>query len=675
MTGDRETLRLAKAAGILVDWRDNDGRLCRVSIDTLRALLEVIGKAEVAERPSAPALVTATAGEAFRLPVDMRDASRAWLTLESDPTAIRLEPKADAKGLTARAPQTPGYHRVAIGKREFTLAVAPRRARGKEEPESGSRSWGLSAQLYSLYRPGDGGIAGYTALRDLVASSAASGASAVAVSPLHAQFSADLSRFSPYAPSSRLWLNVLHIDVDAAATMLGIAADRIPGRRGDDAPLVDWPGASRHRLDRLKKLYRQARDAGILQVERPAGKDFHLFRRAGGAQLVAHALFEACHARFYGHDHGLWHWRGWPAGFRNLSAAAMKRLAGENEDEVAFHMFLQWLAARQFREAADAAAEGEMRIGIIKDIAVGADGGGSEAWSDPDRMLTGASIGSPPDAFNTLGQKWGVTTFSPAGIAARGFQAFIALLRRSLADAGGVRIDHILGLQRLWIVPDAAAPAEGAYIRYPLVDLLRLVALEAHRVGAMILGEDLGTVPEGFRERLAAFDIKGMQLLWFERDGRRFRPAGKWRKSAVAMTTTHDLPTVAGWWLGKDIAWRRRLKLFAVPSSAARAQAERERERRLLWQTFLREGAAEGPMPAANQPTKVIAAAISYLGKTSCDLALLPLEDALGRKEQPNLPGTTDQHPNWRRRILIPAGEICGQKRVAQRLRLLAANR
>jgi 4-alpha-glucanotransferase len=673
MSSDRETLRLAKAAGILVDWQDQLGRPRRASIETLRALLDVLGKAGAPNPSSIPALITTTAGESFRLPVDMRDASRAWLTLEGNPLATRLVTKADAKGLIARAPQEPGYHRLAMGRREFTLAVAPRRA--ARSAAAAPRRWGLTAQLYSLYRPGDCGIAGYTALRDLVASSAASGASALAVSPLHAQFSADLHRFSPYAPSSRLWLNVLHIDPDAAAAMLGIAADHIPGRRRDDAPLVDWPGDSRRRLDRLRMLYRQARDAGALQVDGPAGRDFQRFRRSGGTELVAHAVFEACHARFYGHDRTLWHWRDWPAQFRNPGAAGIKRLARESEDEVAFHMFLQWLAARQFREAARAAVDGGMDIGIIKDIAVGADGGGSEAWSDPDRMLTGASIGSPPDAFNTLGQKWGVTTFSPAGIAAQGFQAFIALLRRSLADAGGVRIDHILGLQRLWIVPDQAGPAEGAYIRYPLPDLLRLVALEAHRAGAIILGEDLGTVPAGFRERLAAFDIRGMQVLWFERDGRRFLAPAKWRKSAVAMTTTHDLPTVAGWWMGKDIAWRRRLKLFATPGAAVGAQAERDRDRRLLWQAFTREGVAEGPMPAANQPTKVIAAAISYLGRTKCELALLPLEDALGRKEQPNLPGTTDQHPNWRRRILVPAGTICEQRQVAQRLRLLAENR
>jgi 4-alpha-glucanotransferase len=190
-----------------------------------------------------------------------------------------------------------------------------------------------------------------------------------------------------------------------------------------------------------------------------------------------------------------------------------------------------------------------------------------------------------------------------------------------------------------------------------------------------VLGEDLGTVPEGFREELNGHGIKGMQVLWFERQGKRFLPPEKWRPSAVGMTTTHDLPTVAGWWLGKDIAWRRRLKLFAARSGATAAEAERKRDRALLWDAFLHAGVAEGRPPRTNNVSRVLASAIDYLGRTRCDLVVLPLEDALGRKEQPNLPGTISEHPNWRRRILIEASEICGQKQVAPRLRRLAAAR
>jgi 4-alpha-glucanotransferase len=399
------------------------------------------------------------------------------------------------------------------------------------------------------------------------------------------------------------------------------------------------------------------------------------FRRAGGASLRAHATFEALHAHFFGADRARWNWRAWPAEFRDPDGAAVRRFLAQNRESVDFHIFLQWLAARQFRSATDAAHDGGMSVGIIKDIAVGADGGGSEAWSNQGRMLAGASIGAPPDAFNTLGQSWGVTTFSPSALSTTGYDAFIRLLRSALQDSGGIRIDHVLGLRRLWVVPNGADARDGAYIRYPLTDLLRLTALEAHRAGAVVLGEDLGTVPDGFREELDAFGIKGMQVLWFERQGQRFLPPEKWRRSAVGMTTTHDLPTVAGWWLGKDIAWRKRLKLFATRDGAAKATAERKRDRTQLWDAFVRAGVAQGRAPGSHDVTRVLAGAIGYLGKAECDLVILPLEDALGRKEQPNLPGTITEHPNWRRRILIEAGEICRQKQVAPRLRRLAAGR
>jgi 4-alpha-glucanotransferase len=655
-------------------WRDYRGAAHQVSDDVLRSVLRVLGSSET--KPVG--MITADAGGKFRLPA-AADGKRVTITEEGEGRTHRLETRPGRTGATATAPETSGYHRVGFGRETLTLAVAPRptdKPRGKRaRADSRERAWGLSAQIYSLYRPGDRGLAGYTALADLIRSAASAGASALAVSPLHAQFSADLSRFSPYSPSSRLWMNVLHVDPDAAAAQLGGRATAYGSGEDTHEPLVDWPAASRQRLDRLRALYRRHRDRLMAAKDDAVARDFARFQREGGEGLLAHAVFETLHQRFFSRDAAQWHWSNWPEAFRRYTPALARQVQREDASEVGFHLFLQWLAARQFRAAAAAAAESGMRLGIIKDIAVGADGGGSEAWSNPEGMLSGASIGAPPDAFNTLGQNWGVTTLSPAGIAANGYSGFIALLRQSLRDAGGIRIDHILGLQRLWVVPDGADPHEGAYVRYPLADLLRIVAIEAERAGAMVLGEDLGTVPEGFREHLAEHAIRGMQVLWFERAGTQFQEPEAWRPNAVAMTTTHDLPTIAGWWMAKDVAWRKRLKLFPSPRVAEQARADRERDRPRLWRAFKQAGLVRGPVPPPNQTTKVVKAAISYLGRTACDLALLPLEDAFARKEQPNLPGTVNQHPNWRRRILVPAAELCQQKRVRKRLALLAAGR
>ncbi|WP_395014701.1 4-alpha-glucanotransferase [Dongia sp.] len=642
MKTDAQLRKAARAAGILTEWQDVHGRTRAVGHETLRSLLEILGsETKSAEVP----LITAEAGAAYAVP---------------------------GLAAKARAPREPGYYPVTKGKRHFTLAVAPARQPGR----AAARGWGLSVQLYALYRQGDGGIGSYGALRDFLRSSAEAGASAVAVSPLHAQFSADPWRFSPYSPSSRLWMNALHIEVGEAAALLALKPPKLAPRQGagGDA-LIAWPEASRARLKALRTLFDAAHKQGCFDGGHPAARSLAAFRRAGAASLLAHATFEALHAHFFGRDRNLWSWSSWPGEYRDPNGAAVRRFARANRESVEFHLFLQWLAARQFKSAAEAARDGRMAQGIIKDIAVGADGGGSEAWSNQGRMLTGAAIGAPPDAFNTLGQNWGVTTFSPNALVATGYTAFIQLLRSALADAGGIRIDHVLGLRRLWVVPNGADARDGAYLRYPLTDLLRLTALEAHRAGAVVLGEDLGTVPEGFREELDGFSIKGMQVLWFERQGQAFLPPRKWRRRAVGMTTTHDLPTVAGWWLGKDIAWRRKLKLFAARDGAAKAAAERKRDRAQLWDAFLRAGAAAGRQPGTHDVTKVLAGAIDYLGSTACDLVLLPLEDALGRKEQPNLPGTIAEHPNWRRRILVEAGAICRQKQVAARLRRLAASR
>jgi len=642
MKTDAQLRRVAKAAGILTEWQDVHGKTRAVGHETLRALLEIL--APETQSTEAP-LITAEAGAAYTIP---------------------------GLAAKARAPDVPGYYPITKGKRRFTLAVAPARVKGRGD----ARGWGLSVQLYSLYRKADGGIGSYGALRDFTRGAAEAGASAVAVSPLHAQFSADPWRFSPYSPSSRLWMNALHIDTDEAAALLDLKPPKLAPRQGagGDA-LIAWPEASRGKLKALRALFDTARRQGCFDGGHPAARSLAAFRRTSGSSLLSHAIFEALHAHFFGRNRELWNWSTWPTEYRDPNGAAVRRFARQNPETVDFHIFLQWLAARQFKSAADAARDGRMARGIIKDIAVGADGGGSEAWSNQGRMLTGASIGAPPDAFNTLGQNWGVTTFAPNALAATGYTAFIQLLRSALADSGGIRIDHVLGFRRLWVVPNGADARDGAYIRYPLTDLLRLTALEAHRAGAVVLGEDLGTVPEGFREQLDGFGIKGMQVLWFERQGPRFLPPEQWRASAVGMTTTHDLPTVAGWWLGKDIVWRRKLKLFAASDGAAKAMAERKRDRAQLWDAFLRAGVASGRQPGTQDVAKVLTGAIDYLGQTACDLVLLPLEDALGRKEQPNLPGTIAEHPNWRRRILVEAGEICRQKRVAPRLRRLAASR
>jgi 4-alpha-glucanotransferase len=244
------------------------------------------------------------------------------------------------------------------------------------------------------------------------------------------------------------------------------------------------------------------------------------------------------------------------------------------------------------------------------------------------------------------------------------------MLSAAFRNAGGVRLDHVLGLRRLWLVPEGGSPKEGCYLTYPLEDMLRLVALESWLRQGIVIGEDLGTVPTGFRPKLEKAGLAGMRVLWFERKGKRFTPPAQWDAGAVAMTSTHDLATVAGWWEERDMAWRRELELLPQETPE-----NRQEERKALWSAFKASGVVHDKAPPMEDGATVADAAAAHIGRAACHLALLPLEDALGAAEQPNLPGTTDQHPNWRRRFEMPVERMLNDPAVEQRLRGLARAR
>jgi 4-alpha-glucanotransferase len=310
-----------------------------------------------------------------------------------------------------------------------------------------------------------------------------------------------------------------------------------------------------------------------------------------------------------------------------------------------------------------------MRIGLIADLAVGANPSGSDAWTGADDIFGGLQIGAPPDLFNTKGQNWGLTTFSPRALRDGGFAPFIAMLRSCMRHAGGARIDHAMGLLRLWVIPTGAEPSDGAYLAYPVDDLFRLVALESRRHRAIVIGEDLGTVPPGFRERLARAGIYGMRVLWFERDEHGFLAAAAWPAETVAMTSTHDLPTVTGWWSGHDLDSRNHCGLLA---DVAGERAARIKDRQALWRAFRSAHVDDGDVPTRDEGQRVADASVNFIAATPSRLALLPLEDALARKDQPNLPGTVEAHPNWRRRYPGKAGALLDPPDVRRRVEMLA---
>lgn len=660
---------LAEAAGLAVHWRDNEGRTNTVGPETLRAVLAAMGlrcgntaaiaesRAILAQRArSLPPVLTMTVGP---------DGVAVPGAAVGDPWRLALEDGSVRAGRMdagwsgeARLPalEVPGWHVLEHGDGQSALAAAPARC---VAPAEGERLWGLAVQLYALRRAGDRGAGDHGALALLGEAVARHGASCLAVSPQHALFAADPYRYGPYSPSSRLFLNALHADpalVFADAATAG----------GDDGDLIDWPAVSARSLASFRALFDRHAD----------DPRFAAFRAREGAALEDHARFEALHAHHLAADPTLYDWRRWPEPFRNPRGAAVDAFARAHPREVAFHAFAQFLADASLAEAQRRLRAAGMSTGLVSDLAVGADPSGSQAWSRPEEILTGVSVGAPPDGFSPLGQDWGLTAFSPTGLADSGYAGFLGVLRAALRHAGGVRIDHVMGLARLWLVPPGASPREGVYARYPLEDLLRLVALESLRHGAIVIGEDLGTVPDGFRERLEASEILGMRVLWFERDQTDgFTDPARWSRRAVAMTTTHDLPTIVGWWRGQDIAWRRRLQLFPDSATADAEEAVRERDRSTLWEAMRRSGAAAGDPPDEGDAGRVVDAAIRHVGASASAIAILPIEDACAVAEQPNLPGTVDGHPNWRRRLPDSTSALLARPEVEARLAALAQTR
>ncbi|MEI2414577.1 4-alpha-glucanotransferase [Orrella sp. JC864] len=682
---------LAQEAGLLAQWTDARRRAQQVPPDTLRRLLGAMGlPADTAGDIQDSRQRLAGQVDELALPLRVAEPGQV-LTLGSQRPQARLQDEdgeyADSHAVQGpdgrwriRAPLRPGYHRLEVDGRLLTLAVAPPRCPPAAEllGEPVPRRWGVAAQVYSLRqlqgaRHGACGYGDFAALARLAAGAAAAGADALAISPVHAGFASAPERYSPYSPSSRLFLNVLYGSPGAVLppALARLAwSDADPGQAADrleSGACIDWQAAAACRMAFLLAAYRRLRDSGAPEWDR-----FERFCRAGGAALRDHARYEGL-AAHHGSD-----WRQWPQALRDPRSAEVAGFAAARPEEVEFHLFAQWVAAGSLDAVQRGARQAGMRIGLVADLAIGTDPRGSQAWSDPDSLVGGACVGAPPDLYNPLGQDWGLTAFSSVGLRQRGYAPFIAMLRAALAHAGGVRIDHVLGLSRMWLVPEGAAPTEGAYLRYPMQDLFALVRLEAWRHRALVVGENLGTVPEGFDQALADAGILGIDVLWFKREEgpphapAAFLPPARWSPAAVAVTSTHDLPTLRGWWQGRDIDWRTRLGLLGEDETEAGMRQAREAEKAALWQAVRALDASQPAEPPGQAPEQAL---LAFAAAGPSPLALVPLEDLAGEPEQPNLPGTLDEHPNWRQRMRQDADTFFEMPAVQARLAALARGR
>jgi 4-alpha-glucanotransferase len=584
-----------------------------------------------------------------------------------------------------------GYHRLAVagggGDAEIGLIVAPASCHLPAALQRGRRSWGLTLQLYGLRSAGNWGIGDFADLALLCRDAGRLGAAAVGINPLHALFAAEPRHSSPYSPSSRAWLDWLYIAVgavpgfaeDAAARALAPPSLLAAAR---DSELIDYAAVAAAKRPVLEALFRRFRRRDLADGSALAA-EFRAFQRAGGRALAEFAVFEALHEHFLAAG-GAFSWHRWPAAMRAPSSAAVAEFAAAHGERVEFFQFLQFLADRQLARAAAEGRAGGLAIGLYRDLAVGVNPNGAEAWADQELVAPGAAIGAPPDALSRAGQDWGLAPYSPLALRRRGFAPLVAALRANMRHAGILRFDHVMALRRLYWIPSGSPAVAGAYVDYPFEDLLRLVALESRRHSCAIIGEDLGTVPEGFRERMQRANVLSYRVFAFERraDGGFLAPAG-YPPLAAATAATHDLATLKGFWLGRDIQWRQRLGLYPDAAAEAGETAERGRDRRLLLAALAGEGLLAPAqfaafLPADGAPAwrpELGEAILAYLARSRARLALVQLEDIAGECEQANLPGTADGHPNWRRRLSAPLEELLAGPALARIAALVGAAR
>jgi glycogen operon protein len=644
---DSDVQLLADEAGIEPIWWDIEGTRHVVPVDTKRAILRAmrlpadtqsdwvdsLARVAAEDQGPLPRIVIGRPGEPIRVPLGWP--APHWVTLRREDGSQERFHTGD--GLTL-PPQPMGRHVLLAHddpSRVCHLIVAPAQCYLPPVLAEGHRRFGIAAHLYTLRSRGDQGIGDFATLAGLAREAVSAGASLVGLNPLHAMFPHDRSRASPYSPSDRRFLDPIYIDVSGMPGGAGLPP--VPGP-------VDYTAVWARKRAVLEKAFRKP------ETVDPA------LRRFAAYQAIAETL-------------GSSDWHRWPEALRHPDSPGVAAFAEAHADLVAFHAFLQQTAEAQLASAVDPG----LPIGFYRDLAVGCAPDGAEAWDAQETLMQGMSVGAPPDPFALQGQVWSLPPPDPVAMRRSGYAAFNTLLESNMRHAGALRIDHAIGLQRLFVVPDGIPASEGGYIAFRRDELIAQIALQSHRARCLVVGEDLGTVPEGLPEALAAANILSYSVLWFQRRNDAFKAPSTWPALASACVSTHDLPTLAGWWSGADIAERTALGLVVDETSAL---AERAAEKTELVGQLAAEGLLEAaPVPVGPLPDTVAAATHGFVSATPALLALVQADDLGGETVAVNLPGTDRERPNWRRRLTADVTELCRSDRARAILAAMGGRR
>ncbi|MDN3612218.1 4-alpha-glucanotransferase [Vibrio ostreicida] len=584
-----------------------------------------------------------------------------------------------------------GYHTLTIRRkrRKFPyvmhLIITPQSCYKQPAIEQGKKMWGPSVQLYTLRTQHNWGIGDFGDLKQLVADIASRGGDFVGLNPIHSLFTANPEGASPYSPSSRQWLNLLYIDVSSVPEFaLSTEAQQLVGsadfqQRLQQARQTHWVNYSEVaelKFSVLPLLFEEFKKRHLdNQTERADA--FLAFVENGADSLMHQATFDALHTALHQEDSSIWGWPVFPEPYRRFSNPAVNEFIAQNPHQVHMYLYFQWIADTQIQEVQSLAEEKGMAVGLYRDLAVGVANSGAETWADQGNLVMEASIGAPPDVLGPLGQNWGLPPLNPQVLEQTGYEAFIKLLQANMKHCGALRIDHVLGLLRLWWIPNGESATKGAYVYYPVDDMLAILALESHRHQCSVIGEDLGTVPDEIVGILSDAGIHSYKVFFFEtspQDGGYISPA-HYTEQSMAALCTHDMPTLRGFWHCDDLKMGRELGLYPDSQQLETLFSDRLACKQgildsVAWHGYLPEGVGRDaqyvPMDA------YLAQALQlHVAAGASTLLSVQLEDWLEMDQPVNIPGTVEEYPNWRRKLSMNLDEVFahqGVNRIASQL-------
>lgn len=669
----------AREAGISSGFINAHGKQQAIAPETKRELLSAMGWV-AQSRPAitpVPAVKVFVTGSRLALPVG-GDGEYGWtLRLENGGTTQGRVSGKMTLALPGKIPT--GYHQLTLTQdaQEWAcrIIVAPKRCYEPDALLAGKKLWGACVQLYTLRSENNWGIGDFGDLNVLLKNVAERGGAFVGLNPIHALYPANPVAASPYSPSSRRWLNVIYIDVAAVDDFKRseeaqiwwhrpLTQQRLQAARASD--WVDYAEVMPLKLEGLRLAYahylgRKAQDAQV--------KSLANFVKQGGESLYLQAAFDALYEHLAKETDVALGWTRWPEKYHDARGTAVRAFCEQHAQDVEFYLWLQWLAETQFASCYHTSQQQDMPMGLYRDLAVGVVEGGSETWGDGELYCLKASVGAPPDILGPLGQNWDLRPMDPHVMVRRGYQPFIDLLRSNMTSCGALRIDHVMTLLRLWWIPAGETADKGAYVQYPVDDLLAILALESQRHRCMVIGEDLGTVPVEIVSKLRESGVYSYKVLYFERDEENnFRAPQSYPVQAMATITTHDLPTLRGYWQSDDLALGKTLGLYRDEEVLQALYADRARARQGLLDGLHHYDCIPkktGRKAALMEMTPVLNRGLQrYVADSACALLGLQPEDWLDMDAPVNVPGTSDEYPNWRRKLSHTLEEMFGDEQV-----------